>query len=378
MSDCQVFLIPGFFGFQSFGSYNYFNGISDIIIARLKEGHGINAEIINCRTKPTGSLTSRARSTVDEVLLSGGHKARSLHFVGHSTGGLDARLLLTPGVKLRQDDYEKEIVKRTRSLTTVSTPHYGTPIASFFTTFQGKHILNMLTALANNKRGRQGIFWAAQAAGLVAKADNYLGLKNTILDEFANNIIKKLTLEDDDPVWDYLKKVQQDQGALLQLTPEGMDLFNAAVIDAPEINYRSVISATNRPALTGLFSKYKTPSKAGSMALFLLLREICSRPHKAYPCPRPSNVELVKLEENLSFKVDERTNDGVSPCLSQIHGKLLTSTQADHLDIVGQFNREGLDQKYADWLVSNSHFNEDEFRRVWVKVADEIAASERE
>lgn len=374
--DCQIYLIPGFFGFSAFGSYNYFNGIRDILDARLREEHGINAAIFNCKTKPTASLTSRANATVDEVVATGGLKAKALHFIGHSTGGLDARLMLTPGVKLRKDTAEKRIAKKTLSLTTVSTPHYGTPIAGFLTTLQGRHILNILTALANNKRGRQGIYWSAQAAKIVSRIDDYLGFDNTILDEIAKNFLKELTMDSSDPFWNYLKKVQDDQGALIQLTPEGMDLFNAAVVNSSSIDYKSVVSATQRPRIAGIFPKLLVPTLAGSMTLFYILREITARAHKAYPYPDLSELNRKFFDEELSFPVNGKTNDGVSPCLSQIHGKLILASEADHLDIVGQYARKGENEKYSDWLVSGSKFNEAEFIRVWQTVADEIALSQ--
>lgn len=377
MTDCQVYLIPGFFGFQSFGSYNYFNGIKEIVQNRLDYGHGIKAKVIDCRTKPTASLTSRAKATIDEVVSTEGHKAKALHFIGHSTGGLDARLLLTPGVKLRSDEYESDIVKRTKSLTTVSTPHYGTPIAGFFTSFQGKHILNMLTALASSKGGRQGIYWGAQAAGLVSKLDNYFGLKNTILDELGENFFSKISLKKDDPLWEYLKKVQEDQGALIQLTPEGMDLFNAAVVDAPNIQYRSVVTSARRPPLKKIFSHWNVPTLAGSMGLYFVLREICARHSRVYPYPRPSEEELSLLKEELGISISEKTNDGISPCLSQVHGELITATHADHLDIVGQFARAKEEAKYSDWMASSSGFGEQEFQRVWERVADGIASANK-
>ena len=376
MTDCHVYLVPGFFGFQSFGSYNYFNGPRKIIESRLETAHGIKAMVIDCKTQPTASLTARAKASIEEIVQSEGHKARALHFVGHSTGGLDARLLLSPGVNLRDDSLEFDIAEKTKSLTTVSTPHYGTPVAGFFTTFQGKHVLNILTTLASDKRGRQGIYWAAQAAGLVAKIDDYLGLKNTILDELGENLLKNITLDEEDPFWKYLKTVQKDQGALIQLTPEAMDLFNAAVVDAPNVTYQCVISAARRPSMKSFFKKAHTPSLAGSMALFFILREITSRPHRSYPYPEATKTQASVLEEALSFDVDESTNDGVSPCLSQIYGNVITAANADHLDIVGQFARKGSGQKYSDWMYSNSGFNEIEFKRVWETIADGIAKSQ--
>ena len=48
-----------------------------------------------------------------------------LHFVGHSTGGLDIRLLLTPGVHLVRGDAEERVATHARSAITLATPHFG-------------------------------------------------------------------------------------------------------------------------------------------------------------------------------------------------------------------------------------------------------------
>ena len=128
----QVYLVPGFFGFSRLGSLNYFQGVDKVLTAALA-GEGIDVEIFECRTKPTASIRHRADRLIDQVCEHGGLEADELHFIGHSTGGLDARLLCTPSVRLRADPrIERQIVERTRSVVSVTTPHFGTPLASFF------------------------------------------------------------------------------------------------------------------------------------------------------------------------------------------------------------------------------------------------------
>ena len=86
---------------------------------------GLEAELIELDTRPTGSIRRRAINLVDAGTGTGGLEADSLHFVGHTTGGLDARLLLTPGVRLVADDREERIGELTQSVIHLSTPHFG-------------------------------------------------------------------------------------------------------------------------------------------------------------------------------------------------------------------------------------------------------------
>ena len=94
-----VFLVPGFFGFTSVGSVSYFERVEQTLGEALRR-HGAPARIVRCKTQPTASIPRRVDELRRQVLARGGLKASELHFVGHSTGGLDMRMLLTPGVKI--------------------------------------------------------------------------------------------------------------------------------------------------------------------------------------------------------------------------------------------------------------------------------------
>ncbi|MCA9523647.1 MAG: triacylglycerol lipase, partial [Myxococcales bacterium] len=132
MSSGSVYLVPGFFGFSELGGFNYFYRVAETLQRELR-ARGYRAQIVECTTLPTGSITARAERLLQHVIASGGLDGDEIHFVGHSTGGLDVRLLLTPGVVLRKSDEEERVGARTRSATMVATPHFGTPLAGFFT-----------------------------------------------------------------------------------------------------------------------------------------------------------------------------------------------------------------------------------------------------
>jgi len=370
MKRRHVYLVPGFFGFSSLGGLNYFQGVRKVLSEALAR-QGVEAEIIECRTKPTASIRHRADRLVDEVCKNGGLEAEELHFVGHSTGGLDARLLCTPNVRLRTDTrIERDIVERTRSVVTVATPHFGTPLASFFMTALGRQFLEALAALATSRGGRVGILGAAQLVGLAQGARDLFGRDRTrFLDPLTKEVVS-LATDGGEDMWGYLRDIASDQGAMVQLMPEALHLFNAAVTDHQNIRYSSLVAIAPPPPAGYNVADLLSPVRIALASVFMLLHNITSREHRHYPYPRPDEEARESYRDVLPYPLDSRSNDGIVPTLSQFHGRVIDVVVADHLDIVGQFTRDDL--PHGDWLPSGSHFDWARFEKAWEGVAREI------
>src|SRR5690606_34488015 len=113
-----------------------------------------------------------------------------IHVVGHSTGGLDARLAIAPTASLPAtvpfEEYE-----RLRTLISIDTPHCGTPLAAFFGSAAGYPLLRLISALAivALKQGRLPLGVGLRLARWFVKADDVLGLRNTIADQFFEDVI---------------------------------------------------------------------------------------------------------------------------------------------------------------------------------------------
>lgn len=368
--QCHVYLVPGFFGFTSLGALNYFHRVRETLESAFHR-RNLDAKIVECSTRPTGSITHRADCLLQDVLDTGGLQADEIHFVGHSTGGLDIRLLVTPGVCLRPGDDEAEIGKRTRTVISVATPHFGTPLANFFSTIQGRHILQLLTLLATTTYGRHGIFWSAQLLQLVARIDDFVGRDRTFLDALSQRLLRQLTLNERDPIWEFLREVSADQGGIIQLTPEGMHLFNAAVIDRPGVQYKCMVTASP-PQFSHRLHDLLAPGRVTMALLYALLYKLTSREHMHYPYPSPAAEAEGKIQNRLPFPLGSETNDGIVPTLSQVYGELVDAVIGDHLDVVGQFAYAGGDP-LSDWLPSGAQFDEQRFGHVWDVIADTIA-----
>lgn len=368
----QIYLVPGFFGFKSLGSLNYFHRVKETLEAALKR-RDKEAEIIECCTQPTGSITRRADHLLDSILRSGGLDADEIHLIGHSTGGLDIRLLLTPGVRLRPGDEEEIIGRKTASAVSISTPHFGTPLAGFFTTMQGRQILQLLTLMATTSAGRRGIYMGAKLLSGLTRLDDAIGLDNTFLDALAKKVFQHITMEEKDPIWLFLKEVATDQGAIVQLTPEGMHLFNAAVVERADVRYSSVVTASPPPFAQPI-RDFASPARAGLCFLYALMYKLVGREHRHYPYPSPAGEYAEMLSRKLPFDINVSTNDAVVPVLSQIHGELLHVVAGDHLDVVGQFGMAG-GSVLSNWLPSGAGFNEERFHDVWDVIGAHIAES---
>ena len=370
MAKKIVFLVPGFFGFSTVAAVNYFQDVEDSLRRGLRRRR-IEADIVCCDTQPTASIVRRADRLRRQVIDHGGLRAQELHFVGHSTGGLDVRMLLTPGVMIARGNSAERIAERTRSAISVATPHHGTPLANHFNTAQGQTLLLIASALATSGQGRGAIVGAAQAVALVAQLDDWMGRSDTALDRIAAGLLRKIRYNRRGPIWKYLREIEMDQGGVLQLTPEGMNLFGAAVADRAGIDYGCVVAGVPKPREVFRARDLVDPERMALRALFRLLHALTSQQHPRYPYPKTSRPTQLKVNRGLGFKADANTSDGVVPTLSQLHGRVLHVSCADHLDVVGHYTLAA--KGTGDWLPSGAGFTPEAFESLWDDVARAIA-----
>jgi triacylglycerol lipase len=112
-----IVLAHGLFGFDRIqvGQWtvaSYFRGIPEAL------GAGGNRVLV-ARVHPTGGIEERARQLKDFLDRESPHEP--VHLFGHSMGGLDARYLIS----------RLGMAPRVLTLTTLGTPHRGTPFADW-------------------------------------------------------------------------------------------------------------------------------------------------------------------------------------------------------------------------------------------------------
>jgi triacylglycerol lipase len=118
----NLVLHHGIFGFAALGPVVYFNGVRDHLRAKFPDLH-----ILVSQVAPDGTIERRGTELgqqIAEALTPGGvlNPGAPVHIIAHSMGGLDARFLLSPA---NPSHMSGSVI----SLTTISTPHRGSPIA---------------------------------------------------------------------------------------------------------------------------------------------------------------------------------------------------------------------------------------------------------
>ena len=344
----HVFLIPGFFGFVNFGRLVYFTHVREFLEDALAR-EGLLVEIHRVRVKPTSSLRVRAAELL-ATLRDAAPADAPLHLIGHSTGGLDARLVTTPGVSLDGGLDVEPVARRVRSVVSIATPHRGTPLAAFFSSLLGQHVLRLLSLVTVTvlRRGRLPMRLMTKLTTALARlAIRRPSAPLELLDYLESELRGDLGDGAPELIDAFLHDVHGDQALMPQLTPAAMDLFDASTSDRPDVCYASVTAEAPSPRL--------------GMRLAL--------------GPRPWPQATYALYTWLHHQVGK--GDGIVPIASQRRGDVLYAATADHLDVIGHFDDADHQPPHTDWLHTGSKFSREQFEALWTSVARFIANAAR-
>jgi hypothetical protein len=277
----------------------------------------------------------------------------------------------------------------------MNTPHYGTPLASFFTTARGQRALGLLSALTviALSFGSPPLAVARAVVAAFVGVDRSFGLKVEVLDRATTSLLQLLDDVRGGDLRTYIDEIASDQGAMVQLMPEAMDLFIAGVEDRAGVVYRSTASMAPPPSAKVLLPQAIHPWRVMSGTVFATIHAITSSLDHRYPCAALDagrNNEAV-LARAFGRAPGARANDGVVPTRSQIWGNLVWAGYGDHLDVLGHFRdktpagragrvatRELEGQPpHVDWLYSGSAFGRTEFESLMDAVAEGLASAPR-
>ncbi len=388
----RIYLSPGMFGFGRLASYDYFAHLERALSERIRAA-GDQVDIHIAQVSPTASIRRRALKltelvarTCDLTAANGG----PIHLVGHSTGGLDARLIASPSVSLAVAPGTLAWRNRLASVTMINTPHFGTPLASFFTTASGQRVLRALSALTfiALSVGSPPLSVASALVMAFSRIDRSLGLDLKIVDRVTEALVRVLDDARGHDVRDYLDAISEDQGAMVQLMPEAMDLYIAGVEDRAGVLYQSTASMAPAPSARMVLPALPHPWRLVSGGIFAILYGITSRFDRHYPCAAdtlPADAEQM-LARAFGSVPAVYANDGVVPVRSQIWGKLIWTGHGDHLDVLGHFgdSMPAATQvvvdgppAHVDWLYSGSAFDRAQFASLTDAIASGLLASGR-
>jgi hypothetical protein len=369
----RVYLIPGFFGFANLGQITYFGHVRRVLGERLAE-LGVDAHFHVVRTPPTASLPVRAAHLAKTIAETAG-RGDVLHLVGHSSGGLDARLLLSPGAVLPTRVDVERLAARVRTLVTISAPHGGTPLAGFFATLRGQKLLELLS-LATIRALHLGSVPLAvllRLAGLAARGDGRAASRS-LTDELFRRLLRDFSVGRRRAVRALLGEVARDQSLLVQLTPEAMQVFAASVAARPGVRAGSVVARAHPPSLRSQLEAGLDPAAQATRVIFGRFHRLAAAtPARLVPALAPAQERA--LRRAFGRVPDGAASDGIVPTRSQVFGRVLHAAVADHLDVLGHFRGpEGVRPPHVDWLATGSGFDVARFRALWADVACFVAA----
>ena len=354
----RVYFVPGIFGFGRLAGYDYFNHLRIGLERRFRDaGHEVEFEDVPA--PPTSSLRYRSRILATTIERTAGHEG-PIHLVGHSTGGLDLRLVMSPTVYLGLDPALLEWRGRVQSAVSINTPHFGTPVAGFFATVSGTRLLYALSLITvvSLAVGEPSLQIFSRVLAGVGGIDAIFGGDLRVFSRITDNVLRFVDKDARNEIGDFLSKVRIDQGGIIQLMPEAVDLFNASTEGDPKVRFGCIASAAPAPRSMRLARRIRSPYAARTAAIYSTLYQFASKIPDVYPYARPNERELALLRAGIDHEILDSTNDGIVPTLSMLHGELLWAGEADHLDVLGHFHDdEPGSSPHRDWITSGSRFS---------------------
>ncbi|PKN22747.1 MAG: hypothetical protein CVU65_14795 [Deltaproteobacteria bacterium HGW-Deltaproteobacteria-22] len=380
----RIYLTPGMFGFARLASFDYFVHVQHGLERQFADA-GQDLEVHVVDVSPTASVCRRAARLAEVVDATAGDDG-PIHLLGPSTGGLDARLVASPGVRLANAGAPQRWLPRLRSVTMMNTPHFGTPLAAFFATSKGQRVLHALSAftIIGLSLGRGPLGIASMFIAMVGRSDHAIGLELHLMDKLVDSLVGMLDDARSPEVRAFLDAIKDDQGAVLQVSPEAMELMVAGIADHPDVVYQSTASMAPTPSVGKWLGTLLSPWQTTSLTLFTTLHGITSGFDERYPCAEMSGdpekgvafageETEAKLLRLLGKAPDLQANDGIVPLRSQLWGTLVWTGLGDHLDVLGHYRDDrpasGAELSHHDWLTSGSAFGPADFEALMSAVA---------
>lgn len=362
------------FGFARLAGLEYMEHVERALTERF-QGHGRTIEPHVVDVHPSASVRRRASDLAKLLDETCGEDDGPIHLLGHSLGGLDVRLAASPSAQLLdRAGTDQRWHGRIRSVTTLNTPHFGSPGGAFFATSQGQRILYAVSAitLASLRLGSPPLAITSALVAALPRTRERAGLEVRLVERLIRALQRTLDEDSREEIRRWLERIRDDQGGIVQLAPEAMDLFDAGVEDAPHVRYQCV--ATYAPERRGFrwLRDLARPWVPLSAAVFELLYRIAAVQSRRYPCA-PADGGEAKLQAALGRVPPPAANDGMVPLRSQLWGDLVWAGKGDHLDVIGYFHDP---PEHHDWLTSGSGFDRARFAHMMDRIVEGMLAGE--
>jgi hypothetical protein len=392
-----IFLVPGFLGFDHFGGFPYFaDGVTVALRVALEEqllsrGASPSFAIWPVDTLPAGRLADRQTSLVQNVCGILGTRQvppdARIHFIGHSTGALDAELLVRTNHACdpRWVSEAAAVRARTRTVVGLAPAAYGSGIAA--------SALGCALATDPALASRLGQALALLRAS-IANSNVRRVLRDVLPLVLGDGLTGELlgnALFDPHPVLRFLKQFAGDRGLLLDLAPQRTRTIIRAAGPwwqptqggAPALHRFLTISvppASTQQTLPAerLYRDLYRSCEEGVPSMDADYQWAFAQLSSAWSglrvigdpsVPRPSLTPLASDSiVNTALQIPIERPE-VPAAIQQIAAVVV----ADHLDVVGAFPRDGGDGSLAHgFLNSGSHFRGPEFSELYRAIADKL------
>ena len=365
-----MLLIPGFFGFGKLGTLCYFNGVKEALeqaFATL----GLEVTVTEVPTLPMASIRWRAARVLETLARVAAQAEGPIHLIGHSTGGLDARLAIAPTASL-PTDVVFDAYDRVQSLVTICSPHYGTPVATYFSRPVGRFLIRTAGRylIFMLERGRVPLKLLLRFGYWVVRARDPFRKRHNAFDYLYENLLDDLSESRSLELATFFKAVVHDQSLLFQLTPAGCDLLNACTA-APKLAYASVVARATPPSWRNAWRSLRDLYAQLMFPVYAFLYRAARRGQ--LDTPPLTALQSHALGQSPAGPPARADSDGLVPTLSQVWGPVLYFAEADHLDVVGQYSATSRRVATGDWIPSYSPFGREQFLELWSKVAGFVA-----
>jgi triacylglycerol lipase len=374
MSPTRVYLVPGLFGFDELAGFDYLTHVRQAIAQRF-EACGRAVCVHGVDVHPSASIRRRAGRLVEVADQTAAEGDGPIHLLGHSLGGLDVRLASSPTAQLVDvGESSRQWLDRLRSVTTLNTPHYGSPGGAFFATNQGQLMLYAVSALtvAALNLGSPPLAASSLLVVALSRTHELSGFDLRLVDRILDALRKVLDRKPREELEEWLRQIRDDQGAIAQLMPEAMDLFQAGVEDRPGLRYQCVATYAPPRRARRMMGDLRRPWLPVSAGLFHVLYRVAAGENPRYPFAPPDGGDST-IRRVLGSLPPRDANDGMVPLRSQLWGELVWCGKADHLDVVGHFDGP---PDHSDWLCSGSRFRRRQFDEMMDRVVEGMIAGE--
>jgi pimeloyl-ACP methyl ester carboxylesterase len=382
-----VVLAPGFLGFDHFGGFPYFGQtVGTAIRVALEEQRGdrpLTLKLLPATTNPTGSLEDRQLELLNQLkkaLPSDGEDVR-LHIVGHSTGGLDAELLLR-ATPLFTDAWRPEDLRvraAIRSVVTVCAPLNGSGIAdSALGRFLATGKEPTLASVREWLRSGASVNGLKEVVAVLGDALGLVG-RDMVVGQLLTGARYDLH-----PTAKFLASVLLDRRLLADLRPEAVKFrLNERPLD-PTLRVK-------RSRVLTIARNSDKPTRAGQLFenLYRATAESAQdddpelMPIAAGIKARLQQITVINATGDLP-PITPAASDGIVNTLRQLLpgaqeleaelGRIAALVVADHIDVIGYFPGASETKEYSvnGFLESGSAFRDAQFSKLYRLIAREI------